>query len=323
MVTRYSNVAGILTNEDTPETLLALLLTPGVGAVTIHRVRAMARAMDESLASWLGQAESRLIRRLPPGAHREAKALAACGPGLRVRATGLIARSLRAGAEVVCEGAPGYPAALRQAAGRAAPPLLFLRGNSTLFGSQAAGIVGTRTPTPAGREMAARCACVFAALDTPVVSGAAEGVDTAGHLAALEADGASIAILPQGILTYTPSPAFEAALSEDRLLLVSEFPPDALWQRHNAIARNATISALSHVLCVIEPHKEGGSLQTARHALRSGKPVFFLPRPGPIPSLLDYGHAQPLPASIPELSGQLEAAFRRPNLVRGRQGLFF
>lgn len=323
MVARYSNAAEVQALEDTPETLLALLLTPGVGAVTIHRIRAMARAMGDSLASWLGQSESRLIRRLPPGAHREAKALADCSPALQARAACLVARALRAGSEAVCEGAPGYPAALAQAVGCAAPPLLFLRGNTTLFGVRAASIVGTREPTPAGREMAARCAQIFAALGAPVISGAAAGVDTAGHLAALEAGGVSVAVLPQGILTYVPRPAFEAALRENRLLLVSEFPPDALWQRHAAITRNATISALSHLLCVIEPHKEGGSLETARHALRTGKSVLFLPRPGPIPGPLNHGHAQPLPASMPELSGQLEAAFRRPSVVRDRQGFFF
>jgi len=323
MVTCNANAAEVLPPVDSPETLLALLVTPGVGVATVYRVRALARALGESLPAWLGQPESRLIRRLPPGAIREANALAACSPVFQAHAARLIKRTLRAGVKVVCDGEPAYPAALAQATGHTAPPLLFLRGNTSLFGPLAAGIVGTRSPTPPGREMAAHCARIFAARRVPVISGAAAGVDTDGHLAALRAGGVTTAILPQGILTCPLCAPFQTALAEGRLLLVSEFPPDALWQRHAAITRNATISALSHLLCVIEPSKEGGSIQTARHALREDKPVFFLPRRGAIPVTLTHGPARPLSASFPTLTAQLAAALQEPAHARAHQSLLF
>ena len=57
------------------------------------------------------------------------------------------------------------------------------------------------------------------------------------------------------------------------MLLLSEFSPDAKWSTPGALTRNATIAALSRLVCVIEPGETGGSLRTARHALDQMKHV--------------------------------------------------
>ena len=61
---------------------------------------------------------------------------------------------------------------------------------------------------------------------------------------------------------------------------LSEFPPDMGWETHAAVTRNATISAMSRLLCVIEPKKTGGSIRTARCALAQGKLVLVYPAQG-------------------------------------------
>ena len=56
--------------------------------------------------------------------------------------------------------------------------------------------------------------------------------------------------------------------------MLAEVHPAAPWQGPAAVARNRIIAALSRVVCVIEPRKTGGSIETARQALAQGKPVF-------------------------------------------------
>jgi predicted Rossmann fold nucleotide-binding protein DprA/Smf involved in DNA uptake len=63
------------------------------------------------------------------------------------------------------------------------------------------------------------------------------------------------------------------AAEEGRAAIVSEFAPDSRWHTHAAVTRNATISALSRLVCVIEPRKTGGSVRTARCGLEQGKQV--------------------------------------------------
>jgi predicted Rossmann fold nucleotide-binding protein DprA/Smf involved in DNA uptake len=71
-------------------------------------------------------------------------------------------------------------------------------------------------------------------------------------------------------------------LAQGRAVIVSQFAPDARWQTHAAVTRNATISALARMVCVIEPKKIGGSIRTARAAVAQGKRVlFYCPEAGP------------------------------------------
>ena len=76
-----------------------------------------------------------------------------------------------------------------------------------------------------------------------------------------------------------PLPLQPVAVEDGRALLVSQFSPDAPWSTHGALTRNATIAALSRLVCVIEPGRTGGSIRTARHALEQGKTVMAYTRP--------------------------------------------
>ena len=110
-----------------------------------------------------------------------------------------------------------------------------------------------------------------------VVSGGAAGVDWAAHDAALQSGGSTVIFLPQGILVYEMSSAWREAMDEGRLLLASEYLPDAPWRTYAAVSRNALIAAQARLVCVIEPRKQGGSLLTARHAVDQGKQVLVEP----------------------------------------------
>lgn len=193
-------------------------------------------------------------------------------------------------------GSAGYPSVLAHVLGAQAPPVLFHLGNAQLLEAPAIGMAGTRKPTAQGWRMAHEAAAAFGRAGLVLVSGGAEGVDTAAHAAALGAGGASIVVLPQGVLTYSLPRVWRPAFEEGRLLLLSEFAPDAPWAAHAAITRNATLSALSRALCIVEPRKTGGSIRTAHCGLATGKPVFAAGEPPECaaPPVLAEAGAEPL-----------------------------
>ena len=104
-----------------------------------------------------------------------------------------------------------------------------------------------------------------------MVSGGAAGIDTQAHHATLKHGGSTIVVLAQGILTADRQGWLPRAAQDNRLVVLSEFLPDAPWASRRAVTRNATIGALSRLVCVIDPQRGSGSLHTARAALRMGK----------------------------------------------------
>ncbi len=265
---------------DESAAVLALQLTAGAGHVTVNRIVAVARGRGLTTGALLALTARRLHEVLPPGAADLAGPVAAARREAR-RAKALVERTWGRGADFVLRTDAAYPSAFAAHLGRQAPPLLALRGNAALLEGPAAAVVGTRTPSDRGIATARACAEALCGAGAVLVSGGADGVDTAAHRAAVERGGKTVVVLPQGILTY-PVPTYLApALDDGRALLLSAFPPDAPWQTHAAITRNDLIAALARLVCVVEPRKTGGSVRTGRRALEQGKPVFDLPAPGP------------------------------------------
>ena len=63
---------------------------------------------------------------------------------------------------------------------------------------------------------------------------------------------------------------------DDRVLVVSQFPPRQPWHVGSAMARNAIIAGLSEALVVVEAGAEGGTLNAGKQALALGRPVIAL-----------------------------------------------
>ncbi|HEY2274248.1 MAG TPA: DNA-processing protein DprA [Steroidobacteraceae bacterium] len=253
-----------------------LARTPGLTAATAEALLAaaggeLARASFARCAARVG---------LPPAARAWLSA-----PDERALADDLewLASS---GTVIVLSTDPGYPPLLKQTAD--APAALYVQGSVPLLATPQLAMVGSRSPTPAGRSTAREFAAWFARAGFTVTSGLATGIDAASHEGALKVDGATIAVFGSGLDRVYPSD--NRALAE-RIrahgALVSELPPGSAPLPRNFPRRNRIIAGLALGTLVVEAARDSGSLITARHALEAGREVFAIP--GSIHSPLSRG----------------------------------
>jgi DNA processing protein len=158
------------------------------------------------------------------------------------------------------------------------PRALYFVGDSSLlrFGPRVS-IVGSRAATPQGLKRARKLVRALVTQGAVIVSGLAEGIDTAAHSAAIESSGKTIAVL--GSPLDAPYPQSNRSLFRhiaDEHLAVSQFPPGTPIQPKNFPMRNRTMALLSHATVIVEATEKSGTLHQAWEALRLGRPLFIL-----------------------------------------------
>jgi DNA processing protein len=158
------------------------------------------------------------------------------------------------------------------------PERLYIKGDPAALHLPALAIVGSRNPTEAGRRTAYEFARHLGSAGFCIVSGLAEGIDTAAHRGALDAGAATVAFLGHGIDRVYPAANLELAHDiAKRGALASEFPLGTPPDRSLFPQRNRLISGLSLGTLVVEAARRSGSLITARLAGEQGREVFAVP----------------------------------------------
>lgn len=183
---------------------------------------------------------------------------------------------------------PTFPALL--AAIHDPPPGLFLRGGgeTALLSRTAVAVVGARSCSSYGSQVAKTCARELAGAGLVVVSGLARGVDGEAHRGALEAGGATVAVLGCGVdRDYPASHRQLAARICETGLIVSEYAPGVEPAPWRFPARNRIIAGLAQAVVVVEARERSGALISADFALEQGREVFAVP--GEITSSLSAG----------------------------------
>jgi len=187
----------------------------------------------------------------------------------------------------VGRGREGYPSLLAEL--HDPPSRLYLRGGSAeLLRRPAVAIVGARSCSPYGAQVARELARDLATAGVVVVSGLARGIDGEAHRGALAAGGITVAVLGCGIDRDYPRSHTELArrIAEDGLI-VSEYPPGVEPAPWRFPARNRIVAGLSLTTVVVEARERSGALITADFALELGRDVFAVP--GEITSALSAG----------------------------------
>ena len=170
------------------------------------------------------------------------------------------------------------------------PPALYLRGSgdAELLASRSVAVVGARSCSPYGAQVARMLGRELGSAGLVVVSGLARGIDGEAHRGALEAGRPTVGVLGCGI--DRDYPAVNAALSrrmEEEGLVVSEYEPGVEPAPWRFPARNRIIAGLCEAVVVVEARERSGALITADFALEEGREVFAVP--GEITSALSAG----------------------------------
>lgn len=158
-----------------------------------------------------------------------------------------------------------------------APAKLYTAGDASVLreGGRVA-IVGSRKASPEGVARARKLAKLLVGQGVVVVSGLAEGIDTAAHTATLEAGGRTVAVIGTPLDQSYPrqNAALQRRISEEQLL-VSQFPTGYPTRPNNFPLRNRTMALISDATVIIEATDRSGSLHQGWEALRLGRGLFI------------------------------------------------
>lgn len=179
-----------------------------------------------------------------------------------------------------------YPAILL--ASNNPPPVLFVQGSLECLSFPIFSIVGSREGSRAGCQIALDFSSNLSKNGLTIVSGLAQGIDTAAHKGAILEGKPTIAVIGTGIDRIFPEE--NTQLSEQikkNGAIISEFALGTPPLRKNFPRRNRIIAGLSLGVLVVEAAKKSGSLITAHQAADLGREVMAVP--GSIHSALSKG----------------------------------
>jgi DNA processing protein len=180
----------------------------------------------------------------------------------------------------VCRHSPDYPPQLEELTD--APAVLFALGDvarlARLRDEPAVAIVGTRNPSPYGREVAHALGRGLGAAGVPVVSGLALGIDAISHRGCLAGGGTPIAVLACGPDFVYPRRHHQLHRRVgERGVVLSELPPGVRPFRWSVPARNRIMAGLARMTVVVEAADPSGSLITSDFARDLGRLVAAVP----------------------------------------------
>ena len=169
---------------------------------------------------------------------------------------------------------PKYPKHLLSCLGDLAPPILCYKGNLDLLKMHSVGFCGSRKASNKGLQVAMDCVKQLAEKEIVIISGHAAGIDQKTHYTALESGGSTIIVLPEGILNFKIRKSFKVVWDWKRVLVISEYLPNASWNAFHAMQRNKTIIGLSNAMILIEAGKNGGSMAAGIKTLEMNKKLY-------------------------------------------------
>lgn len=187
------------------------------------------------------------------------------------------------GAQILAYTDKAYPYRLKQIPD--APTVIYFKGQSSPEAFKTVAIVGTRQPSPYGRQLCEQIVQDLLPYQPLIVSGLAYGIDIIAHRTALRHGLNTLGVMASGLDIVYPSPHQHTAremLQQGGLL--SEHPFGSKPEAFKFPARNRIIAGLVDLVIVVEAAEKGGALITADIAHSYDREVFALPGPLTSPS---------------------------------------
>lgn len=183
----------------------------------------------------------------------------------------------RLNAHLLFEDDERYPSLLKEIDDY--PYLLYYAGRLSCLSRRRIAVIGTRTPSSYGRDMARSISRGLCESGVCVVSGLATGIDRAAHEGALEAGGYTVGVLGSGINNPYPEEHRELlrSIAGGTGLIISEYPLDSEPLGYHFPHRNRIISGLSEGVVLVEGKIRSGGMRTVSSALEQGREVFAVP----------------------------------------------
>ncbi|GAA0795057.1 DNA-processing protein DprA [Marinobacterium sediminicola] len=256
-----------------PKEWIAASLLPGVGPVTLARLRQDGVDLPRLLRGEIS---------LPQGIRLRSDTLSAVHDyqsrgELYARTERLLEYAEQQQFHLLSLSDPNYPELLQQIPDP--PVLLWVRGDAGVLSMPQLAVVGSRKASRAGCRLAYEFSSTLSASGLLPVSGLALGVDAAVHQACVDRQAPTLAVVGTGLDRVYPhrNQALAAGIVEQGGAIVSEYPPGTAPLPGNFPRRNRIISGLAVGTLVVEAAPRSGSLITARQALEQGREVFAIP----------------------------------------------
>lgn len=187
----------------------------------------------------------------------------------------LVEELLAQGYNIIPIDSADYPQSLKDNLKQGAPSVIFTKGNIQLLKKEAVAIVGSRNANDFSLRFTRNVSHEEVAKNKVVVSGFAKGVDRQALDAAIENNGESIIVLPQGITTFsTGFKQYYKHIMQGKVLILSTFHPKAPWSVEYAMARNPIIYAMAKNIYVAQSDDKGGTWSGVIDGLKKGRDIY-------------------------------------------------
>ncbi len=171
---------------------------------------------------------------------------------------------------------PDYPAAWRLLGD--SPERLYALGDITLLRSRRLAVVGARRTPANALKLGSEIVKTLSRALT-IVTGVADGGDTAAIEGALAGSGRVICLLAGGFSSLPQSNLSLLERVTEKGLLLSPHPFETPVRSFSYEYRNKLLASLCDGVFVLGAGEKSGALITARYATEYGKPIFALPYP--------------------------------------------
>jgi DNA processing protein len=160
---------------------------------------------------------------------------------------------------------------------RFAPNEVWVRGDRGLLQMPRVSVIGSRAASVGALNRTRKLAQLLVEHRIVVVSGLAEGVDTAAHQQAIAGGGRTIAVLGTSLEIAYPSSnrELQERIGREHLLL-TQFGPGHRPSKSSFPMRNRTMALISHATVLVEAAESSGTQHQAWEAIRLGRPLFLM-----------------------------------------------